>query len=241
MLPASCATLTVSKSILQTSTMSRDNLLYILRPLAPTSSTKCLPPPPSTHPTNCLARSCSSYPHIIMIHQPRSRSPPAQSRPPSSHNLISTPPYSEASPMAFCKPSPIERPAPAYPTSNMKTDSTTLNSESSTTRTPSMSPQLAICSTTAKSPTSTSQWVMGFIKRPSGFASMTTGWCQAITAPRGPMSSPTSSIFTPRPTIVSTPPLRRSQPGSGICSPAPEGTFRFYNKRWANTDDWGLA
>jgi Chromo (CHRromatin Organisation MOdifier) domain len=68
--PTSCVTLTVSKSTLQTSTTSRDNLLYILRPLAPTSLTQCLLVPPSTHQTNHLIRPHSHYPHVAVTHQP---------------------------------------------------------------------------------------------------------------------------------------------------------------------------
>jgi Chromo (CHRromatin Organisation MOdifier) domain len=75
-LPASCATLTITKSTLQTSTTSKDNLLYVPRPLTPASSTQCLLPPPSTHQLNRLTKPHSSYPHVTITRQLRSHSHP---------------------------------------------------------------------------------------------------------------------------------------------------------------------
>jgi hypothetical protein len=134
--------------------------------------------------------------------------------------------------MASYKPSPIRKPAPAYPTSGMKTDSAALSSVSSTTRTLSTRPQLVTPSIMAKSQTSTSQWATGSIKRPSGFDLTTMGPSQVTTVLRGPTSSPTSSTYTWHPTTVLTLPLRHSHPGSDTCLPAPVGTSISYSKPW---------
>jgi hypothetical protein len=134
--------------------------------------------------------------------------------------------------MASSKPSLIARPAPAYQISGTKTTSITSNNTSSTTRGHSTSHRWATPSTMAKSPTSTSQWAMGFIKRPSGFISMMMEWCWGITAPRGPTNNPASSIYMPCLTLASTPPSRHFQPGSDICSLAPAGTSRSCSKQW---------
>jgi hypothetical protein len=232
MLPTSCATLTVPKSTLQTSTASKDNSLYAQRPLAPASSTQCLPPPPSTHQPNHLTKPCSSYPHVTTTHQLQLHSHPTQSKPPSSCNPTSMPLYSEASPMASCKPSPVRKPAPASPTGGTKTDSAALSSTSSTTRTLSTRPQLVTPSIMAKSQTSTSQWVMGSIKRPSGFDLMMMGPSQVTTALRGPTSDPTSSTYMQHLTTVSIPPLRHFHPSSDTCLPVLVGTSRSYSKLW---------
>jgi hypothetical protein len=140
MLPTSCATQMVSKLILQTSTRNKDNLLYVLRPLAPASLTQCPPQPLSMHQINHLTRLCSNYPHDTPTHQPQLHSPPIQSKPLSSCSLTSTLPYSEASPMASSKPSPTEKLPPPSQTNDTKTDSMALSSMSSTTRIPSTSP-----------------------------------------------------------------------------------------------------
>jgi hypothetical protein len=227
----SYATLTVSKSTLQTTT-NKDNSLYAPHPLTPASSTQCLLLLPSTHPTNHLMKPHSSYPHDIVTRQPQSHSPPVRSKPHSNHNPTSTPPYSKASQMASCKPSPIRRPAPVCPTNSMKTDSAPLNSASSTTRTPLMNPQLATHLTTEKFQTSTSQWATGCTKRPSGFTSTMMGLSRGTTACRGPTSSPTSLIYMQHLTTASTPPLRCSWLGSDICSQALAGISKFYSKLW---------
>ena len=67
--PTSCATLTASKSTLQTSTISRDNSLYDPHPCAPASLTQCLPPLPSMRPSNHLTKPHSSCPCVTMTPQ----------------------------------------------------------------------------------------------------------------------------------------------------------------------------
>jgi hypothetical protein len=134
--------------------------------------------------------------------------------------------------MASYKLLPIRKPAPACPTNGTKANSTALNSASSTTRTPLMSHRLDTPSTTARSQTSTFQWAMGCIKRPSGSASTTMGPSWDIIVHRGPTSSPTSSVYMQHLTTVSTPPSGHSHPGSNTCLPAPVGTSRSYSKPW---------
>jgi Chromo (CHRromatin Organisation MOdifier) domain len=232
MLPISCATLMVFKSTLQTSTASNDNLLYALCPLIPNSSTQCLLPPHSTPQTNHLMKLHSSHPHTITTRQLQSLSHPAPSRRPSNRSPTLPPHYSEVSPMGSYKPSLTERLPPPLRRSGTRIDSTTLNNVSSTMRTLSMSLPPATHSTTAKSPTSTSQSATGSIRRQSGFDSMRTAPSQVIMRRRDPMSSPTLSTYTHRPTSALIPPSKHCRTGSGICSPDWEVTSKSYSRLW---------
>jgi hypothetical protein len=204
---------------------------------------QCLPPPPSTCPPNRLTRPRSNYPHAILTCHLQSHSHLAQSKPPFSHNPTSAPPYSEALQMAFYRPSLTEKPAPASPTNTMKTDPTAWSNASFTTKTCSTSPQLAIQSTMARSRTSTSQWATGSTRRPSGFGSTTTELCQGTMPHRGLTSSPISSIYMRHPTTALTPPLKPSQAGSDICSPAPVEISRSCSKLWLTRTigDWPVT
>jgi hypothetical protein len=114
----------------------------------------------------------------------------------------------------------------------MRTGSTTSNSASSTTRTPSTNLPLATHSTTARSPTSTSQLVMDSIKRRNGFDSMMMVPSQTIMRHRGPTSNPTLSTCMQRLTSALTLPSKHCQIGLGICSLDWDATFRSYSRLW---------
>jgi hypothetical protein len=231
-LPASCATLMVSNSTLRTSTASNDNSLYALHPLAPNSSTQCLPSHHSTPQMNCLVRLHSSYPHTTAIHQLRLPSHLAPSKQPSKHNPTSRPHYSETSPMGYYKPSPTERPPPLLQQSGTRIESITLNNASYITKTPSTPLPRATPSTTGRSQTSTSRSAMGFIKRPNGFDSTKMALSQATTQCKDPTNNRISSTYMHRQTSASTPFSKRYQTGSGTCSQDREATFRSYSRLW---------
>jgi hypothetical protein len=231
-MPASSAILMENPSTLQTSTASNDNLLYALPHCAPDSSTQCPPSHPSTPPTSRHVKNRSNYHCAIMICQCQSLSCLGPSAPHSRPNPTSTQTYFGASLMGSSRPSLTEKLAPASLTSDMRIASIASNNKCSITRLRSMNLHLGTCSTMARSAISTSQCAMGCTKRPSGSDSTTMAQYLAILAPRALTSSPTLSTYMWCQTTVSTLPSMRSQPGLGTCSPAPVGTFRFYNKQW---------
>ena len=134
--------------------------------------------------------------------------------------------------MDYFRPSPMERPTPLWPQNDMKTASTPWSSESFTMRKTSMNLPWATPSTMGKSPTSTSPWVVGFIKRPSGYGSMTMAPSQAISAPRAPTSSLISLTSTLPPTTASTPPSLLYLHGSDTYSRDLEATSTSSKPLW---------
>jgi hypothetical protein len=87
-------------------------------------------------------------------------------------------------------------------------------------------------STMGRSLISRSPSAMGYTKRPSGSTSTTMAPSPAITALRGPTSSPTSSIYMPPLTTVSTRLSNHSQRGFDTCLLAQGVTSRFSKMRW---------
>jgi RNase H-like domain found in reverse transcriptase/Reverse transcriptase (RNA-dependent DNA polymerase)/Integrase zinc binding domain/Chromo (CHRromatin Organisation MOdifier) domain len=225
------ATFTGNPSTLQTNTANSDNLPSAQHPLAPPSSTPCLPSDPTTHQTSRQTRHPfnslleSTRPHPCPSH----RGPYA---PPSRPTSTLTTPCYERSPTVFSRPSPTARRAPVSPPSDMKTGFTTSSRRYYTTRRPSTTPPRGTSSITGRSPTSTSRLATGYTKRPSGYGSTTTAPCRATTRGRARINALSSSTSTPPLTSASTPLLNRFPRGSVTCLPARELTSRSSSRRW---------
>jgi hypothetical protein len=218
--------------ILQTSTVSNNNLLYAPHHPAPNHAHKCLPSVHTMPQMNHQAKPPSNYlPDLVRLqHQSLSHLTP--SRLPYKHNQTWMQSSSEASPTVSSRPSLTKRLTPPCPQSDTKITSTPWSSKSSTMRLHSMSHPWATLPMTGRYPTSTSPLAVDYTKRRSGSTSTTMALSQAISVPRAPMSNPTLSTSTSPLTTASTCQSLLYPHGSVTCSPDQEATSTFSRIWW---------
>jgi RNase H-like domain found in reverse transcriptase/Reverse transcriptase (RNA-dependent DNA polymerase)/Integrase zinc binding domain/Chromo (CHRromatin Organisation MOdifier) domain len=227
----SSATSTGNLSISQTNTVNNDSSPFAQRPLAPPSSTPCLPSAHTMLQTSRQTRHPFNFPHESTRPHPcpSHRGPYA---PPSRLTSTSTIPCYGRSPTVFSRPSPTARRVPVSLPNDTKTGSTTSNRRYYTTKSPSTTPPRGTSSTTARSPTSISRLATGCTRRPSGYDSTKTAPCQDTIRDRARINALSSSTSMPLLTSAPTPLSNRFPRGSATCSPAQELIFKSSSKRW---------
>jgi hypothetical protein len=215
----------------QTSTINNVNSPSAPHPLVPDSLTQCRSSVHTMHQMNRPMKHPSSF-HLTSAHPRPCLYRPAQCAPPSSPRRTSTTVCYKPSPMGYYKPSPTRRQVLAWRPNDMKIVSTTWSSEYSTTRQPSTSRLRASHSTMGRLLTSRSQSARDYIRRQSGYASMTTALSRATTGCKACTTSPTPSTYTLLPTIASAPPLNPYLCGSDTCSPVLGATSKSCRTLW---------